>query len=246
MSLLNARPTDTLCSGPGWQHKFHLGCVNAWIREKMSQGETELRCPTCRRVIPPQTLYGLPLEQWPDIMFRVNGVNVLVVVLTGEILSMLSVMRNTLAIMREGGSGGLGEAQLAQLNLLNTARNSAAALARLSSLYVLISILFTMYVAFRTQTSRIRMRGGGSTLCMSMDGKEECAEIPDDMVDLITSIMMRIKEGLPELEKSLKKRNTVVSRRRNLRNTGRSNTARRNTVRRMGRNTVASTRRILA
>jgi len=235
MSLWNARPTDTLCSGPGWQHKFHLGCVNAWIREKMRQGETELRCPTCRRLIPPQTLYDLPLEQWPEIMVRVNGVNVLVFVLTGEMIQMLSVMRNTLAVMREAGASGLGRAQLDSLNTLDRAQNSAGALARISSLYLLLSVLFTMYVAFRTQTSRIRMRGGGTTLCMSMDGKEECAEIPDDMVDLIVNIVMRIKKGLPDLEKSLKKKN---------RNTPRGTTRRASPQKR--KNTLRLNRRLLA
>jgi hypothetical protein len=251
ISLLDGRPSDTLCSGVNadgatWHHKFHAVCINTWIKQKIREGETELKCPTCNRVVPPQTLWERPLDYWPEVMWRLNGVNVIVFLLTREMVQMLYVMRNTLAVMRETRmASGLGQAELEQLDILNTSRNSSGALAFISGIYLLISILFTMYIWCRTHTRRLPMRGGGNTLCMSVDGKEECVEIPDEMVRLVTDIMMQIKNGLPELEKGLPGLENSLKKSMGIRNTPRRNmprTTRRNTPRSTRRNTARRNR----
>jgi hypothetical protein len=99
--------------------------------------------------------------------------------------------------------------------------------------HLFFSTLITAYVLYRLFTARRRMnrQEGGTqpaTLCISIDGKEECVDVPDEMVGFITDIVMRMKESLPPVERLIQKMNRSNTTRKNLRN---RNTTRRNRTR---------------
>lgn len=253
LGILHGR-TDTLCTGPGWHHSFHAACVNQWIAVQIGNGIQEFACPTCRRVIPPETVQNIPLDRWPSILVTLNLVNVVAFTLSREIVRLNSLMRGVGRAINNQMSFAPQEVYREHFfplvpTLDRLWREDGESAVLLVNAHLFYSTLITAYVLYRLLTARRRMNAqeGGTppagTLCITIDGKEECVEIPDEMVGFITDIVMRMKKALPEVEALLKKTSKRVTR-QNTRNrkrytvTSRDRTKKRN-IRNRVRNILA-------
>ena len=229
LGILHGR-TDTLCSGPGWHHSFHAACVNQWIAVQIGNGIQEFACPTCRRVIPPQTIQNIPLDRWPTILITLNIANVVAFALSREIVRLNHVMHGVSRTFNNQMSYAEMEDFRRHFEPVFPAierlwREDGETAVILVNVHLFFSTLITAYVLYRLFTARRRMNGqeGGTqpaTLCISINGKEECVEIPEEMVGFIADVVMRMKETLPVAERLIKKmgmnRNTTT--RKNIRN----------------------------
>ena len=251
LGILHGR-TDTLCSGPGWQHSFHAACVNQWIGVQIGNGILgPFSCPTCRREIPEETIQNIPLDRWPVILVTLNIVNVVAFTLSREIVRLNSVMHGVSRAINNQMSYAEMEAYREHFEPLVPAlgrlwREDGETMVIMVNVHLFYSTLMTLYVIYRLLTARRRMnrQEGGTqpvTLCLSINGKEECVEIPEEMVGFVTDIVMRMKgalskmeAALPSIERALKKRNTSTVRkvRNRTRNRNRNRNLNRITTRR--------------
>jgi hypothetical protein len=199
--------------------------VNQWIAVQIGNGVQEFACPTCRRLIPPETIYNLPLDRWPAILITLNVANVVAFVLTREIVRLNAVMRSVgRAVNYEAGFAPMEVYREHFFPLVPAVerlwREDGETAVILVNTHLFFSTLITAYVLYRLFTARRRMNGQGggtqpATLCMSINGKEECVDIPKEMVAFITDIVMRMKESLPVAERLLKKMNRSNTRSKN-------------------------------